>query len=473
MATTKTVIKSPVKKMISVRSPYDQSLIEELPYTNWDQINSEVAEAARHFADRSQWLPAWRRMEILESLAHLVERESEVFARLIAQEGGKPITDARVEVGRAIQGIHFAATAIADVMRGSEVPTGLTKAADGRRMHTIREPIGIVFAISAFNHPLNLIVHQIVPAIAVGCPVFIKPASATPLTCLKLMDLIYKAGVPKAWCRPLLCTHEDSERLCADPRIVFVSYIGAADIGWKLRGKLAPGTRCALEHGGNAPVILLPYADHNTAIPALLKGGMSHAGQVCVSVQRVYVPWAEAGVFARSLGEAAENIKVGNPLNETTEVGPLIRPDAVKRVHQWVQEAVMEGAKLMSGGDSISESMYQPTILLDPSAHSKVTTHEIFGPVICVYGYDELDEAIERANNSSYAFQAAIWGREHDQLMHAAERLDASTVLINDHTAFRVDWMPFGGRRQSGLGTSGIPYTMRDYTQEKLVVLRV
>ncbi len=457
----------------AVYAPYDRSLIDELPYTSWDHIDAYLAEAERCFLKRSEWLPAWRRIEILTALADLLDDAPEAFATLIASEGGKPISDARVEVSRAVEGIRYAVTAIAEVMTGRETPSGLSKAAQDRRMQTIREPIGPVFAISAFNHPLNLIVHQVVPAIAAGCPVIVKPASATPLTCLKFIELVYKAGLPQDWCRPVFSTHAHTERICADERIAFVSYIGDAEVGWNLRSKLAPGTRCALEHGGNAPVILLPHTDHEAVIPALLKGGMTHAGQVCVSVQRVYLPWAEAGVFARALGEAAEKLTVGNPLHDTTEVGPIIRPQALQRIDNWVQEAVSEGAKVMTGGDMISETLYQPTVLLDPDAQSKVTRAEIFGPVICVYGYDELDDAIARANDSRYAFQAAVFGRDHAQLHYTAERLDAAAVMLNDHTAFRVDWMPFGGRRTSGLGVSGIPYTIQDYTQEKLIVTRV
>lgn len=469
---TKTAIR-PTIETTTIVSAYDRAPLDELPLCDWAAIDSALADAVQLFADRAQWLPVWRRAEILTQLSRLVETDAEHFAELIAREGGKPITDARVEVSRAIQGIAYAASAIGTVMRGEEIAGGLTQAAQDRRMHTIREPIGPVVAISAFNHPLNLIVHQVIPAIAVGCPVIVKPARATPLTCLRLIDLIYKAGLPKIWCRAVLCGNELAGRMAADPRVAFLSFIGSAKVGWQLRSRLAPGTRCALEHGGNAPVILLPYARHETAIPALLKGGMVHAGQVCVSVQRVYVPWPEAGVFARQLGEAAEKLKVGNPLNDTTEVGPLISPQEVTRVHSWVQEAITGGAKLMAGGEAISETMYQPTILFDPPENAQVTTEEIFGPVICVYGYDEIDDAITRANRSAYAFQTAVWGREADRISYVTERLNAATVLVNDHTAFRVDWMPFGGRGASGLGTGGIPYTMRDYTHEKLIVTRM
>ncbi len=436
----------------------------------WNELDATLERAKAVFADKTAWLPNHRRAELLQKLAKNIEDEAEDFAYLIALEGGKPITDARIEVARAVQGIRYAAGHIGEGLRGEVVENWQNTMSNGRRMVTSRSPIGIVVAISAFNHPLNLIVHQVIPAIAVGAPVIVKPALTTPLTCQKLIRLIDEAGMPEGWCQLVLCSNELAEKLATDPRVAFMSFIGSAKVGWHLRSQLAAGTRCALEHGGNAPVLLLTYANHDAAIPAIVKGGMTHAGQVCVSVQRVYAPWAEVGPFARKLSEAAEQLEVGNPVHDATQVGPLIHPEQVLRVHNWVQDALGRGAKLMCGGQPLSETQYQPTILLDAPDDATVTTEEIFGPVICVYGYDDIDDAIRRANASQYAFQAAVWGREYDAIQHAVDGLDAATVMVNDHTAFRVDWMPFGGRKASGLGVGGIPYTMHDYTQAKLVV---
>lgn len=460
-------------QMLPIVSPYDLSAIGDVPLVPWETADKILSDAWNCFHKRQHRIAAHRRIEILHAIAQRVEAAAEELAILITREGGKPIRDARTEVARAIIGIRLAASGISEVMTGKTLATDLSEAAVGRTLHTQREPIGVVLAISAFNHPLNLLIHQVMPAIAVGCPVIVKPALATPFTCLKLMEIIHESGLPEAWCRAILCLDDVSEKMAADPRIAFLSFIGSAKVGWHLRSKLAAGVRCALEHGGNAPVIMLPYANQDEAIPTLLKGGMSHAGQVCVSVQRVYVPWAEGGHFARKLGEAAEQMVVGNPINENTEIGPLISPAQVERVHAWVTEAIAGGAKLMCGGQPISETLYQPTILFDPPATARVTRDEIFGPVICVYGYDEIDDAIRRANDSPYHFQAAVWGRQYDDLQRVIQQLDAATVMVNDHSAFRVDWMPFGGRGKSGLGTGGIPYTMQDYTQEKLVVHRV
>lgn len=457
---------------LDIFSPYDREIIEAIPMHDWAVADAALNEARAVLADRTQWIPAYRRTEILLATAARVEADSESFAHLIAREGGKPITDARIEVSRAILGLRYAATHIDDGLRGEDIPTGMNAASMGRSLHVTREPIGVVVAIAAFNHPLNLVVHQVAPAIAVGCPVIIKPALATPLTCLKLIEILYECGLPAPWCRAIICANDVAESLATNPRVNLLNFIGSAKVGWHLRSRLAPGTRCLLEHGGNAPAILLPYANQDEALPALLKGGLSHAGQVCVSVQRIYIPWAEAGHIARKIGEMAEGFVVGNPINDATQIGPLIHPREVQRVHAAVTQAIAGGGKLMCGGQPISETLYQPTIFFDPPADALVSAEEIFGPVICVYGYDDLDDAIKRANASRYSFAASVWGRQHDDIRYACERLNASHIMINDATSFRLDWMPFGGRGASGLGISGLPYTLRDYTQHKMIVDR-
>ncbi|HEB98542.1 MAG TPA: aldehyde dehydrogenase family protein, partial [Thiotrichales bacterium] len=343
----------------------------------------------------------------------------------------------------------------------------------GRLAVTRREPIGVVVAVSAFNHPLNLIVHQVGPAVAAGCPVIVKPAEDTPLSCYRFVSLLREAGLPEAWCQALVTTGpEVAEHLVTDGRVGFFSFIGSARVGWMLRSKLAPGTRCALEHGGAAPVLVEADADLDDALPLLAKGGFYHAGQVCVSVQRVFCDAAVAEKVAEGLAERARALKVGDPTDPETEVGPLIRRREVTRVHEWVQEAVAGGARLLCGGEPLSESCYAPTVLFDPPRETRVSQQEIFGPVVCVYSCANMQEAIEQANALPYAFQAAVFTRDIDRALRAYRRLDASAVMVNDHTAFRVDWMPFAGLRHSGLGVGGIPYTFEDMQIEKLLVVR-
>src|SRR5580700_4993769 len=258
------------------------------------------------------------------------------------------------------------------VMAGREIPMGLSSASSDRRAFTIWEPIGIVAAISAFNHPLNLIVHQVVPAVATGCPVIVKPANPTPLSCLDLVSLLHEAGLPPGWCQVFLAeTNELAEALATDPRIAFLSFIGSARVGWHLRSRLPPGTRCALEHGGAAPVIIDRSADLDRLVEPLAKGGYYHAGQVCVSVQRIYVHADLEGAFLDRFAARVAALKVGDPLLAETEVGPLILPREADRVAAWIDEAVSAGARLIGGG-RLSSTTLAPTIIVNPPAHAKV-----------------------------------------------------------------------------------------------------
>ena len=276
-----------------------------------------------------------------------------------------------------------------------------------------------------------------------------------------------------AWCQVAITDDRaTAEALVVDPRVGFFSFIGSAQVGWMLRSKLAPGARCALEHGGVAPLFLAPPYDRDAALAATAKGGFYHAGQVCVSVQRVFAPAADAAEFAASLAEIARGLTVGAPENPRTDVGPLIRPAEVDRVADWVDEAVSDGAKLLCGGRKLPNNCYAPTVLLDPPADARVSTLEIFGPVVCVYSYADLDAAIGQANALPVAFQAAAFTDDVDTANKLYKQLDASAVMINDHTAFRDDVMPFAGLRESGLGVGGIPYSLEDMQIDKMMVVK-
>jgi len=457
---------------LTVAAPYDGAPIATVDSLDAGAVDRALAEAQRLFNDRAAWLPADRRIAVLSQAADLLSERAEAFALEAAREGGKPLMDSRVEVTRAVDGLRNCAELLRS-QSGGEIPMGVTPASAGRLAFTHHEPLGVVVAVSAFNHPVNLIVHQVGPALAAGCPVIVKPAEDTPLSCLRLIDLLREAGLPPGWAQALLTVdHATAERLVTDPRVAFFSFIGSGRVGWYLRSKLAPGTRCALEHGGVAPVLVDRGVELDEVVAALAKGGFYHAGQVCVSVQRVFVHETIAEALAERLAKAGEALAVGDPTAEGTEVGPLIRPAEAQRVAEWVDEAVAAGARCLSGGKALSERCYPPTVLFDPPADSRVSRQEIFGPVICVYPYQDLDSAIERANSLPYAFQAAVFTKDIDLALEGASRLAAAAVMINDHTAFRVDWMPFAGLRESGLGVGGIPYTFHDMRVAKLVVLR-
>ena len=456
---------------IDVRNAYDGSPLAILPRLDREQARERLARAHAFFEDRDRWLPAHERLRILRRLATLLEERGEELALQAAREGGKPLVDSRVEARRAVEGVETAIATLR-IEGGEEVPMGLAPGSGGRMAFTYREPRGPVVAISAFNHPLNLIVHQVVPAVAVGAPVLVKPARTTPLSCRSLVELVHEAGLPEDACQMVACENPVAEELVADPRTAFFSFIGSARVGWSLRSQLPPGAACALEHGGVAPVIVDETADLDDAVPLLVKGGYYHAGQVCVSVQRIYVHEDVRETFTERFVEAVRRLRVGDPTDETTEVGPLILPREVERVGAWVEEAVEAGARLACGGERLGETTYAPTVLLDPPDDAKVSTLEIFGPVACIYGYRDLDEAIARANGPDAYFQAAVFTQRYETAMRAFRRLRGMAVMINDHTAFRVDWMPFGGHRSSGLGAGGIGYGMRDMTLERMVVFR-
>lgn len=456
---------------LKVYAPYDEQLIDEVVMDDQENALQAVRVAHETFLARDQWLPAYQRVEILEKVAALMTQRKMELALTAAHEGGKPLTDSIIETERAINGVRVAIEQLGH-MHGREVPMNITPSSAQRMAYTFAEPVGVVFAISAFNHPLNLIIHQVIPAIAVGCPVLVKPAATTPLSCLNLVNILYEAGLPKQWCQVLICENTVAEKIVGDPRVSFLSFIGSSKVGWYLRSKLAPGATCALEHGGAAPVIFEADADIEDAIPLLTKGGFYHAGQVCVSVQRLFVHQKIMKTVSKKLTELASQLVVGDPTKAHTDVGPLITTKEVKRVDDWVQQAINSGAKCLTGGERLSETCYAPTILLDPPEDAYVSRYEIFGPVICLYTYKDRLQAIQQANKPHYYFQAAVFTKNIDIAIDTVKRLDATAVMVNDHTAFRVDWMPFGGRSHSGLGLGGIPYSMHDMTHQKMMVLR-
>ena len=455
-----------------VRSPYDGRELETIATSSVDDVNAALKTAHALFRDRSAWLSVPERLGILSKAAAIMQSQVEELTLLAASEGGKPYNDSKVEVLRAIDGVHLCAESLRS-HTGSVISLGTTAATTGRTAFTQKEPIGVVVAVSAFNHPLNLIVHQVGPAVASGCPAIVKPAADTPLSCIRFVEILREAGLPDAWCQVIVAADRaTAEALVVDSRVGFFSFIGSARVGWMLKSKLASGARCALEHGGVAPLFLAAPYNRDAALAATAKGGFYHAGQVCVSVQRVFAPSSDAADFAAALAEIASALVVGAPEDAATEVGPLIRSAEVDRVGEWVDEAVAAGAKLLCGGKKISDTCYAPTVLLNPPVDAKVSTLEIFGPVVCVYGYDDLDTAIAQANSLPVAFQAAVFTDDIDMANKLYKQLDASAVMINDHTAFRDDVMPFAGLRESGLGVGGIPYTLEDMQIDKMMVVK-
>ncbi len=457
---------------LTVNAPFDGEELGELETTNETGIESALTGAHALFRDRSKWLTKARRIEILRTAAELIRERREELALASAKEGGKPLQDSLVEIDRGADGVETCVEELR-TQGGNVIPMGVNGSSQGRVAFTQYEPIGVVVAVSAFNHPFNLIVHQVAPAVAVGCPVVVKPAPPTPLMCKTFIDILVEAGLPPEWVTMVLPENLDlATKLVADPRVGFFSFIGSSGVGWMLRSKLAPGARCALEHGGVAPAIITSDADLGLALPSLAKGGFYHAGQVCVSVQRIFCDSKIIDKVTEGLSSQADDMKVGDPALPDTDVGPLITHNECQRVETWINEAVSSGAKLITGGEKLSDSCYRPTVLLDPPLDAKVSNAEIFGPAICVYPYNELDEAISKANSLPVSFQAAVFTQNLDTAMHCYRHLDGTAIMVNDHTAFRVDWMPFAGARTSGHGVGGIPYTVHEMQTEKMMVWR-
>ena len=458
--------------IVEVRSPFDGAYVGQVAASSAQDIERALATAHALFRDRRQWLPKQQRIAILKRAAEIITSRREAIARQAAHEGGKPYKDSLIEVNRGIDGIQICIDELR-TQGGHVIPMDLNATSAGRVAFTQYEPIGVVVGVSAFNHPFNLVIHQVAPAIAVGAPVIVKPAPATPLSCKTLIDIFHDAGLPPGWAQMVLPTDLDlATRLVADSRVGFLSFIGSAAVGWMLRSKLAPGARCALEHGGVAPVIVSHDADLEMALPRLARGSFWHAGQACVGVQRVFCHSSVATAVADGIAKLGERMVIGDPLLATTDVGPLITHKEVDRVASWVDAAVSGGAKLVSGGRKLSSSCYANTVLLNPALDADVTRKEVFGPVVSVYSYDDLDAAIGLANDLPYSFQAAVFTRNIDTAMHCYRHLDGTAVMVNENTLFRVDWMPFGGARASGHGMGGMPHTMSDMQTEKMMVWR-
>ncbi len=459
-------------KVVEIASPYNGALLATLETQGWVQANTALEVASALFQDRSNWLSPAQRSSILQLTALKLTEAHEEFALRISQEGGKPLLDARVEVTRAIEGLEIAARTI-HTLAGHEIPMNLNGVSRNHMAFTRFEPKGVVVAITAFNHPLNQVTHPIACSIAAGCPIIIKPAEDTPLSCIALVALLREAGLPKNFCQIIhLWDKNLSERLATDPRVGLLHFTGSAAVGWRLRSLIAPGTDCILEHGGASALIIAPDVPEEECIAPIIKSAFTHAGQLCVSLQRLFVHYKMAKKIGKLLAEAAGNLKIGDPTSEKTTLGPMIRKPELKRVHRWVSSAIESGGKVLCGGKPQSDTCYPATIILDPSPKCELSTEEVFGPVLAIYTYENLETAITKANALPFQFQSSIFTKNIDIALYAGQHMKANTVLINEIPSFRVDWMPFEGSQRSGLGVGGIEPTIRKMSQAKLWIFK-
>ncbi len=457
--------------MLKISSPYDGRLVGELPYSTEKNVSDFLQQAQSLLDSPEPALPNELRRTILLRSAELLKSKKSEFIETMVSEGGKPFRDSEVEFDRAVSGLEYLASFML-TLGGREIPMGLNKASAQRRAFTVREPLGTVLAISAFNHPLNLIVHQVGPAFAAGCPVLVKPASTTPLTCKKFIDIMHAAGAPKEWLDMAIIPAKVAEKFVRSPLIEHLSFIGSAKVGFYLKSILAPGVSCTLEHGGSAPVIISADADLEQILPAIVKGAFYHSGQVCVSVQRVFIAKSIYAQAKEQLITLANALVLGDPANQDTDLGPMITPEEHERIKLWQQEAVKQGAKILCGGEPLENQLFMPTILENVLPGCQLGHEEAFGPILVLYPFDDIGEAVSKANSLPFLFQAAVCTRDLDTAFFAASRLKATSVMINDHTAFRVDWMPFGGRKESGEGMGGLADSVIKLSPEKMMVFK-
>ncbi len=455
--------------VIEVRAPYDGTVIGAVPKCGAQEVGQAVAAATA--AHHKGPLPAWRRAEVLDAAARLLAERRDAFARTIALEAAKPIKTARVEAERAVSTFQFAA-AEARTLAGDVVPLDASSPGEGKLGFTLRLPIGVVGAISPFNFPLNLVAHKLAPAIAAGCPVVLKPASQTPLSAIALADLLIdECGLPAEQLSVVTGSGGSVGNALVDhPDIAMITFTGSPDVGWGIRGR-APRKKVGLELGNNAPVIIEPDADWKAAADKIKVAGYSHAGQSCISTQRLYVHRSIAPAFTDALAERVSSLVVGDPLSDDTDVSALISEGERDRVASWVEEAVAGGARVVTGGTIGADGVLVPTLLADVDPDMKVCAREVFGPVVTIQAYDRLDDALGLANHTDYGLQAAIFTADLASALKAVRALDFGGVLVNEVPTWRADQMPYGGVRDSGNTREGPHYAVREMTELRVVIL--
>jgi acyl-CoA reductase-like NAD-dependent aldehyde dehydrogenase len=416
-------------------------------------------------------LPAHKRAEILVRVAGALGRRHDEIARQISDEAGKPLKAARVETSRAMSTYTFAAVE-ARKLAGEMVPMDAAQAGEGKLAFTLRQPIGIVGAISPFNFPLNLVAHKLAPALAAGCAVVLKPASQTPLSALLLAELEEEAGLPPGWLSVIAgSASEIGDILVEDERVRAITFTGSGGVGWKLKER-APKKKVNLELGNATPVIVAADADLDAAATAMAANAFAFAGQSCISVQRIYVERPAYDAFLERFLPRVEALVVGDPADEETDVGPVIDRGAKERILEWIEEARSAGAEILTGGEE-RDGLIGPTVIAHAAPQLKVSCDEVFGPVVTVNPVDSLDEAIELANGTRYGLQAGIFTSALETALRAGRELEFGGVIVNEAPTFRSDQMPYGGVKDSGNTREGPHYAVRELTEERLVVLQL
>ena len=455
--------------LVEVRAPYDGAVIGRVFQGTRQHAEAAIAAAVKAFGTTRR-LPAFERQRVLRRVAQGITERKQEFAHTLAQEAGKPIKAARTEVERAIFTFTVAAEESTRIY-GEYLPLDWQEFTAGRWGIVRRFPLGPVAGITPFNFPLNLVAHKVAPAIASGCSMVLKPAPQTPLSALLLAETIQQAGWPDGALNVLPLSNEDAGVLVTDERLKMISFTGSAAVGWEIK-KRAGKKKVILELGGNAGVIVHSDADLAYAAERCVAGGFVYAGQTCISVQRILVEHSVYGKFTELLLAGVKKLKTGDPLDDTTDLGSLIRESDAARASDWIQEAVRGGARLLCGGRR-NGALLEPAVLTGTKPDMKVNCQEIFAPVVTVEPYDDFNAAVRQINNSPYGLQAGIFTRDAKLLFHAYEELEVGGVIAGDVPAFRIDHMPYGGIKDSGLGREGLRYAIEEKTEPKLLVMNL
>jgi acyl-CoA reductase-like NAD-dependent aldehyde dehydrogenase len=454
---------------LEVRSPWDQGVVGRVTVATRADARQAVNHAVASLR-RTRALPRWKRREILEDVAAALIEQKERFAQLIVAEAGKPLRMARIEVDRSVMTFKTAAEEAAR-LGGESIPLDLTEGNEGRWGLVQRFGAGPVLAITPFNFPLNLVAHKVAPAIAAGCPVIVKPAPQTPFTALALGEVVLKAGWPEEALAVLTLDNADTAWLAEkEDRIKLVSFTGSAKVGWELKAH-SGRKRVLLELGGNAALVVHgDWKDLEDAALRTAHAAFNFGGQSCISVQRVFVERTIFQSFLWKVVEHAEKLVIGDPLKEETEVGPLIRQSEAERVEAWVKEAVAGGAKLVAGGER-KGSVITPAILTGTAPGMKVRDEEIFGPVVAIEPYDDFEEALAQVNHSKYGLQAGLMTRDSGRILTAYRELEVGALIVGDTPNWRLDPMPYGGVKDSGLGREGIRWAIEEMTEPRMLAM--
>ena len=450
---------------VEVRSPFDESLIAIVHRAGPQEIETAIAKASTAF-QVTRKIPTWKRTEILEKISAGIAARREELAQTIALEAGKPIRTARTEVDRAVFTFKIAGEESKRIY-GELVPLDWIPGTEGREAQIHRIPLGPIVGISPFNFPLNLVAHKVAPALAAGNPIILRPASQTPISALKLAQIISASGWPVEAFSVVPSATKDAAPLVEDDRIRLLTFTGSPAVGWSLKTR-AGRKRVTLELGGNAGVIVHSDADVAYAAERVAWGGFSYAGQSCISVQRVYVHANVYESFVKQFVQRVKAFKVGDPLDEATDIGPLIDNGAAERVEAWVAEAQEDGARLLTGG-SRTGNLWQPTVLAEIKPAMRVSCQEVFAPLVGLYPYTDIGQAIAAVDDSDFGLQAGLFTRDLGIVRQAFDDIEVGGLMVNDVSTFRIDHMPYGGVKQSGFGREGLRYAIEEMSELKLL----